>query len=322
MKTRELLPVWVAAATMMIASSLHVHAIEFVPLRDYRDAEDSPFADFGLVGSALIIEDFEDRDNPAPGLILQSNNASRVVDEHSVDEGIDGASGNAFEVVAGGACTATFPQQCPTTLTIEFDEQSFTQLPSYVGFVWTDAVRRAEEDVHPWIGIDITNGDGEVAANRIFDFPVRSTLESDSADDTLFSFVDESGIRSVEITMTTNGREGSPRLVIDHIQYGVATLPGDTNRDGTVDFQDFLNFSAEFGNDASSWGEGDFTFDGRTDFFDLLKLSENFGERVAGVDIDSLSTRGGIAGVPEPSSVHLLLLAAAVAFGCRRAGAI
>jgi|GEM_PF-5675380 len=313
MKAREILPLWVAVLTMMITSSLH--AIEFVPIREYQNAEDSPFADFGLEGSALIIEDFEDRQNPAPGLKLQTNNASRVIEEHSVDEKADGTTGNAYEVVAGGACTATFPPQCPTTLTIEFDKQSFAQLPTYVGFVWTDAVRRSEEDVHPWIGIDLTSGDGEVASNRIFDFPVADTLESSSDDDTLFSFVDESGIQSVEITMMTNGFEGSPRLVIDHIQYGVATLAGDTNLDGKVDFQDFLNFSAEFGNDASSWGEGDFTFDGKTDFFDLLKLSDNFGKQVQGVGL-----RRGVAGVPEPSSVQLLFIAAvAVLMKTRRA---
>ena len=165
-------------------------AVEFVPVREYRNAEDSPFADFGVEGSALIVEDFEDRQNPAPGLKISSLQASVVRPGFSVpSDAIDeGKPGNAYEVISGGACAASFPPQCPSTATLEFDESALTQLPSYVGFVWTDAVRRSEEDVHPWIGIELTNGLDEVVSHRIFDFPVGSTLKSSSDDDTLFSF--------------------------------------------------------------------------------------------------------------------------------------
>ena len=232
-------PVLRCAVCLVLAYSLGMttpsaSAVEFVPVREYRNAEDSPFADFGVKGSALIVEDFEDRQNPAPGLKISSLNASVVRPGFSVpsDSADKAKPGNAYEVISGGACATSFPPQCPSTATLEFDESALAQLPSYVGFVWTDAVRRSEEDIHPWIGIELTNGLGEVASHRIFDFPVGSTLESSSDDDTLFSFVDPAGIQSVEITVMSNGFPGTGRLALDHIQYGVATLPGDLNRDG------------------------------------------------------------------------------------------
>ena len=51
---------------------------------------------------------------------------------------------------------------------------------------------------------------------------------------------------------------------------------GDTDFNGVVEFPDFLNLSAHFGQ-AGGWSEGDFDANGFVEFPDFLILSENFG---------------------------------------------
>ena len=57
----------------------------------------------------------------------------------------------------------------------------------------------------------------------------------------------------------------------------VGALRGDTDLDGDVDFQDFLNLSANFGATDAVWGQGDFNGDGGVGFEDFLLLSAAFG---------------------------------------------
>ena len=52
--------------------------------------------------------------------------------------------------------------------------------------------------------------------------------------------------------------------------------PGDTDRDGTVDFEDFLVLSNNFSRQNASWYDGDFNNDQTVDFEDFLLLSNNF----------------------------------------------
>ncbi len=51
---------------------------------------------------------------------------------------------------------------------------------------------------------------------------------------------------------------------------------GDANRDGFVDFDDFLTLSGNFGDLNASWTDGDFNRDGEVEFGDFLILSGNF----------------------------------------------
>ena len=57
-------------------------------------------------------------------------------------------------------------------------------------------------------------------------------------------------------------------------------LPGDLDVDRDVDFQDFLIFSAHFGNQSATPAEGDIDLDGLVGFADFLLLAENFGRRL------------------------------------------
>ena len=52
---------------------------------------------------------------------------------------------------------------------------------------------------------------------------------------------------------------------------------GDADRDGDVDFADFLRLSTNFGNEDAVWADGDFSLNGAVGFQDFLMLSANFG---------------------------------------------
>ena len=70
------------------------------------------------------------------------------------------------------------------------------------------------------------------------------------------------------------------------------TNHGDANLDGTVNFEDFLALSANFGTDGG-WQQGDFDADGSVGFSDFLKLAENFEQPAAAM---------AAASVPEPTA--------------------
>lgn len=58
----------------------------------------------------------------------------------------------------------------------------------------------------------------------------------------------------------------------------VKPLPGDSDRDGQVNFADFITLSTHFGKASDAvWAEGDFNEDGKVDFSDFILLAANFG---------------------------------------------
>ena len=282
------------ALTCFFSTSM---AGDFVPIREYQELADSPFPDFGI-GDNLIVENFEA--DQVAGVSYTASGTLRVGSGFSVSA--DGASGNALEIFPTG-CTVSFPQQCPATLSINFDQESFGQLPNYFGFVWTDAVRASADDVHPWARVNVTDSEGVVTGNLINELPIEDTLADAFADDTLIGFVNDRGIQQVDITIVTSGRPGGGHFAIDHLQFGVAALAGDVDKDGDVDFADFVVLSREFGNEDTEWRTGDFNFDQKTEFGDFLDLSNNFGKKH-----DFGVPAGGISSVPEPSSATIVAL--------------
>lgn len=86
-------------------------------------------------------------------------------------------------------------------------------------------------------------------------------------------------------------------------------IPGDSNFDGLVNFEDFLTLSAGFGQ-PGTWSEGNFNDDAIVDFTDFLILSANF---------QSSST--AVASVPEPLGHGSLLCVVAVLAWRRGRGA-
>ena len=76
--------------------------------------------------------------------------------------------------------------------------------------------------------------------------------------------------------------ELSSGQTIDGVNFGNRSrfLPGDTDRDGTVAFADFLRLAASFGFEDKEWEDGDFNGDRRVQFRDFLELARNFGKSI------------------------------------------
>ncbi|MGC4032411.1 MAG: autotransporter-associated beta strand repeat-containing protein [Tepidisphaeraceae bacterium] len=94
----------------------------------------------------------------------------------------------------------------------------------------------------------------------------------------------------------------------------LATLYGDADLDGDVDFNDFLALQANFGNASTRFDQGDFNYDGTTDFNDFLALQANFGQSVfadtavtvTSAQVAAMTAFGLTAAVPEPATIGLI----------------
>lgn len=86
---------------------------------------------------------------------------------------------------------------------------------------------------------------------------------------------------------------------VDDVLNAANLIKGDTDGDGDVAFADFLNLSANFGNEGT-YLDGDLDCDGNVTFSDFLILSANFGQ----------TTNETLHSVPEPSSGTLTLMIA------------
>ena len=90
--------------------------------------------------------------------------------------------------------------------------------------------------------------------------------------------VDADGDGDLDILLETpGGRDGPDRLLWFESEI-VGPIPGDIDRDGEVDFADFLALSVSFEEVVdAAWEDGDFNSDGQVGFADFLILSANFG---------------------------------------------
>ena len=78
-----------------------------------------------------------------------------------------------------------------------------------------------------------------------------------------------------------------------------ATVPGDLNFDGRVNFTDLLTLAQHYGQQDAGWIGGDLDGSGTVDFGDLLTLAQHYGA----------GPTGAFASVPDPASLGLLGLA-------------
>lgn len=268
------------------------YAADFLPISPFSPNPEEQFREFGFA-STWNLEDFESGEVSKLGLIIESDNPWSVQQGFSVEgDAKDRESGFALEA-SHNSCAASFPALCPATVTLSFDRNVFETLPSYVGFVWTDAAQ-SPDNVFPYAKVVATNSLGEQSVQLIGSVPTGERPN----DDSFIGLVDEAGVSSVQITVVTDGSGKGGHFAIDHFQYGTSATPGDTNVDGDVDFADFVKVSGRFGVPEAGWRGGDFNFDGHTGFPDFLELSGNFGttERVP----------TGLT--PEPASMALFLV--------------
>jgi hypothetical protein len=100
-------------------------------------------------------------------------------------------------------------------------------------------------------------------------------------------------------------REGRPYGSHPDVGGDEWRLAGDTNLDLDTDFTDYQALERNFGGTTGkTWAQGDFDHDGDVDFTDYQALELNFGRVLNPANYD----------VPEPASVMLLLVGAAVAW--------
>ena len=80
--------------------------------------------------------------------------------------------------------------------------------------------------------------------------------------------------------------------------------PGDANGDGRVDINDLTIVLTNYGQTGMTWTQGEFTGDGRVDINDLTIVLTNYGQ--------TAGSSTGLAAVPEPGALAVLLSAAVV----------
>lgn len=107
---------------------------------------------------------------------------------------------------------------------------------------------------------------------------------------------------------------GLPPYAVEWLPHAV--LPGDTDLDGKVDFNDLVTLSRNYGH-RGGWVQGDFNWDQTVDFGDLVMLARNYGQTLTAAQLSQFDpafradVERAFAEVPEPSSLSLLTLAAA-----------
>jgi hypothetical protein len=102
---------------------------------------------------------------------------------------------------------------------------------------------------------------------------------------------------------------------------GYEPVGGDTNRDGDVDYADYVTLQEHFGDAAADWDHGDFDRDGRVTYRDYLLLKANYGyefvaQPIEPVPAEATSWQGGL--LPEPGTLALLAMGAVAAGVGRR----
>lgn len=108
------------------------------------------------------------------------------------------------------------------------------------------------------------------------------------------------------------GRRWSAIYLPTKFEVGLA-IPGDTNFDGNVNFNDLLTLAQHYGQNGQ-WIDGNFNGDSAVNFNDLLLLAQNYGSHLSTAELSSLSpsfqsdVQRAFAAVPEPTFVGVMAL--------------
>lgn len=191
----------------------------------YRSVADSPFNLSGL-GSTFFLDDFESGIFRYPNLIVvdpaRIRGPSPLTDSVDADDGqIDGSgSGGRSLVVSGGL--STFPTVPPTHESLLRIAVSIDSGYNALGFVWTDALPRHD------LYLNVIHSDLH-SESHYMDFGqsfMSDTYSGETAEDRFIGFVSDGPIVLIEIATRSQGfGPPSERFEIDHLQFGVQTIP-------------------------------------------------------------------------------------------------
>ena len=162
-----------------------------------------------------------------------------------------------------------------TTLLLENDDIEFPDRSSLLN--WT-----ADASGTRYLRVSGFDGfRGTYRLNTSFDFAIGDFNEDQSVDatdiDLLFETLSEG---RTDTLFDVNGDGVVNTNDTDHLLGAIGTLPGDTDLDGKVEFDDFLKLARSFGAEGG-WADGNFSADPLVDFQDFLALARNFGESAA-----------------------------------------
>jgi arabinan endo-1,5-alpha-L-arabinosidase len=98
------------------------------------------------------------------------------------------------------------------------------------------------------------------------------------------------------------------------------TLLGDANLDGTVNGEDFSQFSHNLGQSGQMWDDGDFNYDGTVNSEDFSPFSTNLGQSAAyAAQAGDMNSANGLQiDVPEPATAGLFMLGSVGALARRK----
>ena len=116
-------------------------------------------------------------------------------------------------------------------------------------------------------------------------------------------FVD--GVNTLDFVVSNPGDPGiiNPTgLRVEMTGSADLPLPGDANRDGTVNFTDLLTLAQHYGK-AGTHDQGDFNADGSVGFDDLLLLAQNYGRSLP----DIAQSRAVTSPLPDPTGIGMFL---------------
>ncbi len=140
--------------------------------------------------------------------------------------------------------------------------------------------------------------------NGFYDLPGPAIISSDVAtDDALSGY-------SYGIGYADSADPGNPANLPSGTIEILYTLLGDANLDGTVNAEDFTQFSHNLGKSGQMWDDGDFNYDGTVNSEDFTLLSHNLGQS-ATLAAGTLVAANGIslANVPEPIGGTIFVVA-------------
>ncbi len=144
---------------------------------------------------------------------------------------------------------------------------------------------------------------GPIAATGV-NFYAGKTDGADGANTSLEGFLDDLRVYDRALTL-----EELEAVRLENIEGGGFT-PGDFDKDGVVDGNDFLLWQQGFPTaSGATQAQGDANGDGAVDGDDFLIWQQNFGSSGGG---------SGGAAVPEPAALWLLFVAVAAILGSRR----
>ena len=86
------------------------------------------------------------------------------------------------------------------------------------------------------------------------------------------------------------------------------TYYGDTNLDGSVNAADYTRIDAGAVNSLTGWANGDFNYDGVVDGSDYALMDNAYDQQANGVGAPAAVVATGVAAVPEPASLALVVL--------------